>query len=125
MFTSGLKVSIDHHYCGGNLAGTKLSLNGKLASCGMEKDEHVNPAGLSFEKRCCEDLLVFYGIVFNYIPEEFLLLQPTTGNKISMTPVFHSASISIEPGRSDTQVYPPGNHIKPEVELSYICNLRI
>jgi len=43
LLASGMQVSIDHHYCGGSLAGTRISLTGKLASCGMEKPESSCP----------------------------------------------------------------------------------
>ncbi len=47
MLASGMKVSIDRHYCGGQLAATKISVTGKLASCGMETQDHRNSNQLS------------------------------------------------------------------------------
>jgi len=125
MLASGMRVSIDRHYCGGQLAVTKISVTGKLASCGMETCEHGSKSGLSYEKNCCEDKLSYYSIFCNYVPENFRLLHPTDANNITATPAFNSAFVSKEPGGSDSQVQPPGNHLKPEVDLSLICNFRI
>jgi hypothetical protein len=40
---SGMQISLDRHYCGGQLADVRVSVTGKLASCGMENEEPVCP----------------------------------------------------------------------------------
>ena len=45
--------SIATHYCGGTIAATKISLSGKLASCGMENDVENSPqSGTYFLSHC-------------------------------------------------------------------------
>ena len=36
---SGINVKFASHYCGGNFSGTKVSLTGELATCGMEQEQ--------------------------------------------------------------------------------------
>ena len=68
MLTAGMKVSIDRHYCCGQLAETKISFTAKPASCGMETQEPRNSNQLSFENKCCEDQVTYYSISNKFIP---------------------------------------------------------
>ena len=125
LLASGMQVSIDHHYCGGSLAGTRISLTGKLASCGMEKPESSCPDHQGIDKKCCEDQLSFYSISSNYYPEYFKLTYPTsergtiyllTGNIISDN--------SYNPDLFNW-VFPPGDYFKSRLTQSEICVFRI
>lgn len=54
-----MHLSIANHYCGGKLAGTKVSISGQLASCGMEIEKMKLPeTGSRLKDNCCDDILV-------------------------------------------------------------------
>ena len=125
LLAAGMQVTIDHHYCGGNLAGTRLSITGKLASCGMEKPESSCPGHPGIDKKCCEDQLSFYSISSNYYPEYFKLTYPTsergtiyllTGNIISDNSYYPDLN---------NRVFPPGDYFKSRLTQSEICVFRI
>jgi len=125
LFASGMKVSIDRHYCGGELADIKISLTGKMASCGMERVERDITKYPIFENRCCEDHIVFYSICSNYYPQYFSLycpeLKKDIPSHININSVFRAA-------RSTdliSMAIPPGNTIKPSLILYKICVFRI
>lgn len=125
MLASGMRVTIDRHYCGGKLADTKISLTGKLASCGMETQEHSCSNQLLTNSKCCEDQLRYYGFGSKYFPEYFKLSHLLTGKSISTAPSLNPVLRSFDPYGYITQVMPPGDIPKPIVSLSQICVLRI
>lgn len=125
MLASGMKFSIDRHYCGGQLAETKISVTGKLASCGMETLDHRNSNQLSFENKCCEDQLTYYSINSKFIPEQFKLSHPFTWKDIPSTPGFSVVFNSFDNPGFNVRVLPPGNGLRSGVSLSQICILRI
>jgi hypothetical protein len=125
MLASGMHVSIDHHYCGGKPAGTKLSLTAKLASCGMEAQEHSCSNQLFFENKCCDDQLTFYSLGSNYFPEDSKLSPPFSGKKISATHVLNVVYSSPDHHDFNIRVLPPGNKSWSGVSLSRICILLI
>ncbi len=125
MLASGMKVSIDRHYCGGQLAATKISVTGKLASCGMETQDHRNSNQLSFENKCCEDQLTYYNISNKFIPEQFKLSYQSVGKDIPSTPVLSVISNSFDRYDFNIRVLPPGAGSRSSVSLSQICVLRI
>jgi hypothetical protein len=122
-----LHLSVATHYCGGNIAASKISLSGKLASCGMEDGDRDFPfAGLIFTKQCCKNVLATYGI--NSI------FQPS----FSSVPESHSQLFQVFSIPADialnsfsyikstcTNVSPPGASAPNSVDLSYICVYRI
>jgi hypothetical protein len=119
--------SVATHYCGGTIAATKISFSGKLASCGMEKDEDNNPlSGTFFVSHCCDNHIAYLGVssnyhpTFSYVPEvyrnhfkilnipEGLILQPAA----LINPIC-------------TNVSPPGESAYNQVNLADICFYRI
>jgi len=53
----------------GNFAGIKVSLDGELASCGMEGSKSkLPPAGQYFAKHCCDDVVTTCRTDSNYTP---------------------------------------------------------
>lgn len=125
MLGSGMKVSIDRHYCGGKLAATKISVTGKLASCGMETLENRNSNQLSFENKCCEDQLSYYSISDKFIPEQFKSLQQSAGKDIPSISGLNIIFNSFDHYDFNIRVLPPGDRFKSGVSLSQICVLRI
>jgi hypothetical protein len=124
MLASGMKVSINHHYCGGQLAATKISVTGKLASCGMETQDHKNSNQLSFENKCCEDHLSDFSISNIFIPEQFRLLHQSVVKDIPSAPGLNVIFNSFDHYDFNIRVLPPGDELSSCVSLSEICVLR-
>lgn len=124
MLTSGMSISIDRHYCGGQLAETKISFTGKLASCGMETQEHRNSNQLSFENKCCEDQVTYYSISNKFIPEHLKLSHPSPGKDIPACPELNVVFNSFDYHGFNIRVQPPGEGLGTGVSLSMICVLR-
>jgi hypothetical protein len=127
MLTAILHLSVATHYCSGNLAASKISLSGKLASCGMENNEIDLPsAGFIFTKHCCENVLETYGInsiffpSFSSVPESrFQLFQ------VFIIPSNLALNLLPPIKPINTNVNPPGAFASSSVDLSDICVYRI
>lgn len=124
MLTAGMKVSIDRHYCCGQLAETKISFTAKPASCGMETYEHRNSNQLSFENKCCEDQVTYYTISNKFIPEQFKLTHPSARKDTPATSELNIVFNSLDYHGFNLRVQPPGDGLWPGVSLSRICVLR-
>lgn len=125
MLASGTTVSIDKHYCGGELAATKISVSGKLASCGMETVQHHNPNQPLIDNKCCDDQLTSYLISNIFLPE-FPGLSCLTHSKI--IPSVNECNIMFrgpDMAVNFTRMFPPGEKLKPAPALSEICVYRI
>ncbi len=70
LFT-GINVKIATHYCGGHVAATMVSLNGELATCGMESDGKIDLTHDSISRHCCEDVTTSFSISNIYVPSFF------------------------------------------------------
>lgn len=125
IFASGIQVSIYHHYCGGKLAETKVSLSGKLASCGMEENGRTCSNQPFIDKNCCEDQITYLGINAEFVPEYFKLSYPSTGKSISSCTLFNVTLNYSYTINSASWVLPPGDKMKSGLPLSHICVLRI
>lgn len=125
MLASGMKVSIDHHYCGGKLAAKKVSLTSKLASCGMEENEHTCSNQPAVDKNCCEDQITYFGISTRYVTEYFKLSPPSEGKDIPSHILFNATLNYSYKNNSVSWVLPPGDKIKSGPSLSEICVFRI
>jgi hypothetical protein len=127
MLIALLHFSVATHYCMGKIAASKISLSGELATCGMENDENVNPhTGTCFGSDCCDNVLVFCGIISNYFPSFSFVPESYNNNfqvfclPASLTICSLTSFISI-----NTSVYPPGVSASNNVDLSSICVFRI
>ncbi|MFZ2338412.1 MAG: hypothetical protein WAW07_01665 [Bacteroidales bacterium] len=125
MLASGMTVSIDKHYCGGELAETKVSFSGRLSSCGMEDVQNECLNQPSMDNKCCDDQLTFYRISSSYLPEYL---------KLSYTADFKDIPSAPEPNALFSGPYmdvyrtwelPPGEKLKSAPLLSEICVYRI
>jgi hypothetical protein len=125
MLTSGMTVSIDKHYCGGELAETKLSFSGKLASCGMEDVHNECPDQTSMDKVCCDDQVTFYQISSNYVPEYFRVSLNTGFQDISSAPEGNALTRGHHMDVYRILELPPGDKFKSAPSLSEICVYRI
>jgi len=125
LLASGMQVSVDRHFCGGKLSGTRLSVTGKLASCGMEAKTLSCRGHLVLKKRCCEDKVTFYSYSGKYFPVYFKLSHPGGGNDIPFLPVINPDVNNLNKCDLISWVFPPGNKLKLSLSLSEICVYRI
>ena len=123
MLLSGMQLTISRHYCGGELADSKVSLVGQLANCGMETatDECTQP-GNHVKTSCCNNQVSFYVVDHNYSPS-FSEFNSFAQNILQVFIVperidFHSfTAINL----SSTDTSPPGNFLVHAVSLPKIC----
>lgn len=124
---SGLQLTVSRHYCGGELAGSKVSLIGNIASCGMEgeADDCAQPSN-HLESSCCKNQVSVYAVDHNFAPSftsfkafEQLVLQvfilPEVQNFKAFTAYNHFY----------TDVSPPPNWLVSDVNLPDIGVFRI
>jgi len=127
MLAALFHLSIATHYCGGTIAATKISLSGKLASCGMESVENTTPLqGSNFLSHCCENSLTFCGVVNNYHPT-FSNVPEVFRDQIRLI-CFPAYNIPNSPSLIKpicTNASPPGKLSSNAVDLSDICVYRI
>lgn len=127
MLLSGLQLTISRHYCGGELADSKVSVLGQIASCGMESatDECTQP-GNHLESSCCNNKISVYGVDHNYSPSftEFKVFSQTV---LQVFTIPENITLhSITPlSQLDSDVSPPGSLLANAVSLSKICVFRI
>jgi hypothetical protein len=127
MLISGMQLTISRHYCGGELADSKVSMAGHIASCGMESstDECTQP-GNHLESSCCNDNVSVYAVDHNYSPsftgfkafsqtvlQVFTIPENNTLHSITALSLLY------------TDVSPPGNLLFSAVSLPKICVFRI
>jgi len=127
MIATMFHVSVAKHYCGGHIAASKVSLTGKLATCGMEgSQKQLPPPGIYFSKHCCEDVVISCSTDNNYIPSffnipaipqfDFQTLGLPSDSKVRLAEGFNLQYSDISP---------PGAMMSTNVDLSDICVFRI
>jgi hypothetical protein len=127
VLTAMFHFSVATHYCAENIAATKISLSGKLASCGMEDgDKDLPHTGLHFGSHCCDNVIVFYGIYSNYFPS-FSSVPESYQNHFQVFSI--PADLTLHSLISEKSTYtspsPPDEFMSNSVDLSNICVFRI
>jgi len=127
MLISGLQLTVSRHYCGGELADSKVSVWGHVASCGMETatDDCTQP-GNHVKSSCCNNKVSVYEVDHNYSPSftEFKAFAQTV-LQVFVIPeniTFHSLTSF---SNLYTDVSPPGFLPANAVSLPKICVFRI
>lgn len=120
---SGMNLSIATHYCGDELAASKISFSGKIANCGMEGEtDQQSTSGNQLEKHCCDNHVSTFSVDHNYSPS-FTDFNSFAQNilQVFIIPAsinFHSfTAINL----SSTDTSPPGNLLVHAVSLPKIC----
>jgi len=116
LLVSGMHISIDRHYCGGTLADVKVSVTGKLASCGMEQAEPECRNQSMFDQKCCGT---------NYFPEYNNIMHPVSGTEIIFLQRDNHITVSSFNTISYFRVLPPGNNVSSRLTQPDICVFRI
>lgn len=123
MLLSGMQLTISMHYCGGELADSKVSIVGHLASCGMEGIvDNCTASESSLDESCCKNQISVYAIDQNYSPT-YIEFNTFAQNilQVYLIPesiTFHS-STAINLTSTDTS--PPENALLHAVSLPKIC----
>jgi hypothetical protein len=124
---SGISVQIASHYCRGNYSGSKVSLDGQLASCGMEDQAVKHSSEDLISNHCCSDVISSLSISPNYIssacadlpdPRQEIIHNPFIQNELS-------ASQEIFLSLASGNVRPPGAFISTGIEQQVLCIFRI
>lgn len=122
-----LHITVATHYCGGRVAASKVSISGKMASCGMVGEIIDHPlAGAHLNPLCCVDIVVNYAIDNNYSPSYSFV--PELFNYNSRIFIF-SKGLPVHSSEGLITYYsnvsPPGRLMSTNVDLSDICVFRI
>jgi len=127
MMVAMLQITVAMHYCGGEEVATKVSLSGKLASCGMNCTEEEMPLqGTNFTSHCCENTLIFCGVSNNYSPTYSIIPESYQNNfQVLAIPLELSAKSKTALNPLNTNISPPGALMSTNVDLSTICVFRI
>jgi hypothetical protein len=124
---SGININVASHFCGGRLAGTKVSLTGEKATCGMEEPGDAHLPNGSITKHCCDNVILSMSMGLNYVPSVNLSV-PVNGPGLNHFYV-EPESIFGDNGRLlqylSSVIRPPGSFIPNEVEQQSICLFRI
>jgi len=123
---SGITVNFATHYCGGSVAATKVSLNGELATCGMENNAtDNNSTGDFYSSHCCDDVTAFYSLNCNYIPSfSFVIVLSLQNHFLTERPVdiaFNNTPII----SSCETIRPPGTNNPNSVDRPVLCVFQI
>lgn len=124
---SGISVKIASHYCGDSFSGTKVSLTGKLASCGMEHQSGTNSSQDLITSHCCEDTMSSFSISTNYVPSSCYAL-PDIGQEINHTFILNNdllSSLQIPISAISNNKLPPGLFSPDSIEQQVICIFQI
>ncbi len=127
MLLSGLQLTISTHYCGGELADSKVSVLGHVASCGMESttDKCTQP-GNHVESSCCNNKVSVYAVDHNYSPSltEFKAFSQTVSQVFAIpeNTSFYSHTTLLQTNNGES---PPVNYLASAVSLPKICVFRI
>jgi hypothetical protein len=127
LLTAMLHLSVATHYCCGKLSSSKISISGKLATCGMEDDKSELPmTGSVFTKHCCDNFLTICSINSIFFPS-FSFLHESHWQLFQVFSV--PADLNPNPiafiKSNSLNASPPGASACNSVDLSDICVLRI
>jgi hypothetical protein len=127
MMLSAARLTIAIHYCSGKFVAAKVSLSGKVASCGMVSTEKNFPLpGNNLISHCCDDQITTIGICNLFTSTGFFFTENLKNlHHIFQLPVsqsFHSTAVY---SNFYTSISPPGRLTAAVVNFDDICVLRI
>jgi hypothetical protein len=124
LFT-GVKINFATHYCSGSVAGTKVSLTGELATCGMKYDSDLNTSQQSIGRHCCENVVSVYSICNNYFSSSYTPDAPQHNICCQNMVCCCYNNIEYNTPDSGNKIRPPGNYTSNSVDRPVICTFRI
>jgi hypothetical protein len=124
---SGANLSFAVHYCGGQIAASKISITHTLASCGMATDKkNKNNTVTQMNSNCCVDKVSNLVVDSNYYPTDISLKlsSPSYLLILSLLPEYLHHDF-FEANRLIQDFKPPGIFAINSVSLPDICIFRI
>jgi hypothetical protein len=124
---AGMHITVAAHFCGGEIAATRLSISGIPASCGMESDNNIPHADdVLLKILCCENEYTVYRVGDDYSPSEFNFKLVKLNSDLHPMTSFVSAPLScfISPN-IHTNYSPPHNLSVHAVRITEICVFRL
>jgi hypothetical protein len=120
---SGITVNVALHYCGGFIAAKKISLSGEYASCGMPEHD-MNKPGIN-KPHTCANFMSSYTFNNNFVSSGVFSgeLAQKVLHAVEIPQVLFAAIP--ETDLTDLSNRPPGLCIPHDVDLQFICILRI
>jgi len=119
---SGMHFTIATHYCGGEIAATKASFSGQLASCGMESCDECSIPGVQLKEHCCDDKVSALAVDHNYAPSFFNFTAFAQHIlQVYIIPVNFEVHSLSSIYLISTSVSPPDNFLVHAVSLAKIC----
>ena len=118
-----MHFTIATHYCGGELAASKGSFSGELASCGMEDpDDKCATKGNHFDSNCCRNKVSAFSVDNNFAPSfaEFTSFAQHI-LQVYIVPAHIKVHSLTTINLIDTSVRPPSNFLLHAVSLPKIC----
>ncbi len=123
---SGISVKFATHYCRGSVFATKVSLSGKLATCGMDHHEDNYSQQLTITRHCCEDVLSAYTLGNNYLISDYHIDAPgIQGIHFFVIPLNTKIGESTAINYIDKKIRPPGMNDLYSPALEALCVFRI
>ena len=125
---SGTQLTVSAHYCGGELADSKVSVWGGVASCAIEDkktDECAKPDS-HLDKHCCNNTISVYEVDHNYSPSffEFKTIAQSISQVFTLPEniSFYSLTSFFQ---NNANTSPPESLLASAVSLPKICVFRI
>lgn len=124
---SGMHFTIATHFCGGELAASKVSFSGELASCGMEGPvDRCFTIGKHSDSDCCKNEVSVLSVDHNFAPSFtiFKIFSPNLLQVFEIPTCIQIPSLTAVNLNYST-FSPPGNFQVHAVSLPKICVLLI
>jgi hypothetical protein len=120
---SGMHLTIATHFCSGELAASKVSFSGELASCSMEGpvDRCLSTAKHS-DSNCCKNEVSVLSVDHNFAPSFtiFKIFSPNLLQVFEIPACLHIHSLTAVNLVCST-ISPPGNLLVNAVSLPKLC----
>ena len=121
---SVMHITIATHYCvSGNTTTEKVSIDGELASCGMEgPDDQCSLPSTHFSKHCCDDKVSVLAVDTNYSPS-FTNFTAFAQHilQVYIVPVSNELHSLTSINLISSSASPPSNFLVHTVSLPTIC----
>jgi hypothetical protein len=125
LFT-GINVEFSTHYCGGSVAAIKISLNGEIATCGMESGIDNYSAQQILRNHCCDNIASIYSICNIFSSSSFNIEeQGSSFTNLLFSSVAYKCDFDIPDITIFNKIKPPGNYYQNRVDLPVLCIFRI
>lgn len=125
LLVPAIKISLDRHYCCGELADVLISISGKPATCGMEDSNHPISGSQVFNAKCCEDQITIFNLDYRYYPETPCCTSHKITKDIPPEVIDHISSFRNYITQTNLKFIPPGRCFTHGPEQAEICLFRI